>query len=138
MTTKNLSILLDYTDSPINRRNADDMQVWGIEMDFLTVYHLTAPDNVESIKANGIKAYSSRQSYERPAAVYFFADSRDITPVNIDILGLSNGCRVLTVNIPIAEVIKHMVWDGLYNVSFGESYSAVQYLDDVPAAWIVA
>lgn len=134
-----LSDLLWYLDNvPLRQRTPKDPQVYGLSTNALTVYHITAPENVDSIKANGIKAKSSRQSYDRPNAVYFFAARTDINPANIAILGLADGYRVITVTIPFSAVIEHMVWDGLYNATFTSSYSAVQYLGDIPATWITS
>ena len=107
------------------------------EFDFrgLTVYHITSAANIDSIREKGLQARSSRQSYDRPNAVYFFVDKDEVNKDNANILGAEN-CKILKVTIPADAVINKMVWDGLYNVSFG-TYSAVQFLDNVPAEWIV-
>lgn len=107
------------------------------EFDFckLTVYHITNAANIESIRENGLLARSSRQSYDRPNAVYFFVDKSEVSKANAEILGAGD-FKVLKVTIPVEAVISKMAWDGLYNVSF-DTYSAVQFLDNVPADWIV-
>lgn len=130
----NMSDLMWYLgEVPISKRHSNDL-----DFETLIVYHVTKPENTESIKRNGIKASSSRQSYDRPKAVYFFADKDDISKENISILGLSSGYKVVRVRIPAKEVIKHMVWDGLFNATFTTSYSAVQYFGDIPTDWIVS
>jgi hypothetical protein len=103
----------------------------------IVVYHVTAPSKVESIRERGLSALPCRQSYVRPDAVYFFADHDEITPEQVDILGLSSGCKIIKVAIPVDKVIKYMYWDGLYNVSFYTT-SAVQYRADVPPEWIIS
>ena len=129
----NMSDLMWYLgEVPLSKRHNDDLDFSSI-----IVYHVTKPENVAGIKRDGIKAKSSRQSYDRPNAVYFFADKDDITPDNIGILGLSDGYSVIKVRIPAAEVIKRMVWDGLFNATFTASYSAVQFFGDIPTTWII-
>ena len=129
-----LSDLMQYLDTAKfwQRENGD------VDFDNLIVYHLTSPANIEDIKNCGIKARSSQQSYDRPAAVYFFAGKEDITQANVEILGLADGYNIIRVKIPAEKVLENMVWDGLYNVSFETSSTAVQYFDDVPAEWIVS
>lgn len=126
------SELVQYLDQvPTSHR-----KIAHIDFDSLTVYHLTAPKNVANIKANGIEARSSSQSYDRPPSVYFFADPSDITAENIDILGLANGHKTITVTIPAKDILDNMHWDGLYNVTFGTAYSAIQYFGSIPTEWI--
>lgn len=115
---------------PQNRNKCD------FDFNNLIVYHITSAENVVSIRENGIQAKSSRQSYDRPNSVYFFADKNEVNQDNAGILGLSENRQVLRVSIPVDYVINNMQWDGLYNVSF-ETYSAVQYFGDIPADWIV-
>lgn len=114
------------------RQSAQDAGI--INVPSMTVYHVTDAANVASIKANGIKAQSSRQSYDRPEAVYFFAIESEITADTLAILGITNPV-ILTVNIPASEVLTKMQWDGLYNAAFYTA-SAVQYFGNVPASWI--
>ena len=114
------------------RQAAQDAGV--ISVSAMTVYHVTDAANVASIKANGIKAKSSRQSYDRPEAVYFFGISDEIDHDVIAILGITTPV-VLTVDVPAQDVLTKMQWDGLYNTGFGTA-SAVQFLADVPANWI--
>lgn len=125
-----ISQLMQILDQP-DHRNISDIPVGKI-----IAYHLTAEKNVPAIKAGGITAHSSQQSYDRPAAVYFFVDKAEITPANIDILGLSGGCAIIRVAIPAAALLANGHWDGLYNVGFG-TYSSIQYRGDVPKNWIV-
>ena len=118
---------------PLAKRQ--DAQAAGIiNVPGMTVYHVTDAANVASIMANGIKAKSSRQSYDRPEAVYFFAIRDEITADTIAILGIETPV-ILTVNVPASEVLTKMQWDGLYNVAF-YTVSAVQYFGNVPASWI--
>lgn len=118
---------------PLSKRQAaSDAGV--ISVDTMTVYHVTDAANVASIKSNGITAKSSRQSYDRPNAVYFFCIEDEIDADAIAILGIANPV-ILTVDVPAKEVLTKMQWDGLYNVGFGTA-SAVQFLGDVPVSWI--
>ena len=114
------------------RQAAQDAGV--ISVPALTVYHVTDSANVASIKTDGIKAQSSRQSYDRPEAAYFFVIRDEIDGDALAILGIENPV-ILTVNIPAADGLTKMQWDGLYNTAFYTA-SAVQYFDNVPASWI--
>lgn len=100
----------------------------------LVCYHVTEAANVPGIRERGIEARSSRQSFERTPAVYFFLDRGEIDADAIAILGIDEPV-VITVNVPAANVRENMVWDGLYNVGFG-AVTAVQYLASVPTEWI--
>ena len=127
-----ISDLLRDLDDPIGSK-ARDLTTYPD----VTGYHVTRKANADSIVQTGIKAHSSKQSYDRPAAVYMFLDLDDVSIANVDILGLgSEDICVVKVCIPSDYVKRHMRWDALYNVTFGTSYSAVQYLDDIPAEWV--
>lgn len=139
----NMSDLMWFlSEVPFRARKAhlEHGHEFGFAIDFknLIVYHVTKSENIEDIKAHGIKARHSQQSYERPAAVYFFADKNEITQVNLDILGLSKDYKIIRVSIPVENVIESMQWDGLYNVSFETSHTAVQYFGDIPTEWILS
>lgn len=103
----------------------------------IKAYHVTSAANAALIKAQGFKAQSSRQSYDRPPAVYFFLDRDEINEINKAIL-LDNpdDAVVIEVVIPRAEFLAKAHWDGLHNASF-YSRSAIQFFGDVPASWIV-
>lgn len=103
----------------------------------LVAYHVTRAINVDSILASGLRAQTCVQSYERPAAVYLFADRGDITHEVLGILGMDADYVVVEVRIPRQAAIDSLRWDGLFNVSFGLTYSAVQYMGNIPAEWIV-
>lgn len=129
-----LSDLMWYLDQvPFAQRKLED-----VDFATLIVYHVTRSDHVDSIRQHGIRAQRCQQSYERPAAVYCFADRDEITADNLAILGLQSNYKILRVKIPADQVLKHMRWDGLYNVTFGTSRTAVQYLDNIPSSWIVS
>ena len=133
MKIKTVSDLMWYVaEVPMNQRNVSDFDVDGI-----TVFHVTTAENAAAIRKNGFKAQNSRQSYDRPDAVYFFADSSDINAANLSLLGINQDAEVITVRIPISEFANNTKWDGLYNATFNTSYSAIQYLANVPATWIV-
>jgi len=135
---ENLSTILFYIgEVPLSKRDYKGAALLGIDVEgMLEMYHITSQDCVVSIKERGLQAYSTPQgSWDRPAAVYFFADREEISDDLIAILGISNPV-ILTVNIPMREVIEKMVWDGIFNVSFG-THSAVQYRDDIPAEWVI-
>ncbi len=103
----------------------------------IKAYHVTSAANTKQIRSQGLKAQSSRQSYDRPVAVYFFLDRDEINEINKAIL-LDNpdDAVVIEVVIPRAEFLAKAHWDGLYNASF-YSRSAIQFFGDVPASWIV-
>lgn len=122
---------------PMKHRSVSLAKELGIDFQNLVVYHATQSANVDSIKKNGIQARSSRQSYNRPNAVYFFVDGNEITQEVVGILGLSNDYTIIKVAIPVEHVVSKMQWDGLFNVSFGMSSTAVQYMDSIPAEWII-
>lgn len=128
-----LEIAWILAEVPLGKRQAAQ-DAGHIVVTDLTVYHVTDAANVADIQDNGIIAYSSRQSYDRPYAVYFFVVRDEIDADTLANLGIANPV-VLTVNIPAADVLTKMQWDGLYNVAFGTA-SAVQFLGNVPAAWI--
>ncbi len=133
MTDKMAGILQDL-DLQLSVR-----PVSGIEYKSTVAYHVTSASNAEKIKDQGIKAKSSKQSFDRDSAVYFFLERDEINDVNLDILGLANEqYAIIEVVIPADKVEDNMIWDALYNVTFGTSRSAVQYLDNVPANWITA
>ena len=118
---------------PLEKRQAGQKAGYFTVPD-LTVYHVTDAANVASIRQHGLQARSSRQSYDRPAAVYAFVVRDEIDADTIAILGIKNPV-VLTVDVPSEAVLTKMRWDGLYNVGF-YTRTAVQYLDDVPPEWI--
>lgn len=101
----------------------------------LVAYHVTPKSNVASIKANGLQARSSQQSYDRPASVYLFCDPSEISGSIPVLFGQGVECQVLRVSIPVEYVMRQMVWDGLFNSQFG-TYSAVQIFANIPAEWI--
>ncbi len=132
MKIKTVSDLMWYVaEVPMNQRNVSDFDVDGI-----TVHHVTTTENAAMIRNSGFTARNSRQSCDRPDAVYFFVDIADITVENLGILGLNADYAMITVRIPIADFVQNVKWDGLFNATFS-SYSAIQFLGNVPAAWIV-
>jgi hypothetical protein len=89
-----------------------------------------------SINRDGLVACSSRQSYDRPDCVYFFLDHELDSDSNARVLiGDVEQYALVTIIIPKSEIGK-MKFDGLYNMGFDFGYSAIQYFDYVPAAWI--
>lgn len=110
----------------------------GMSIGDVVAYHVTSKAAASEIKKNGLKTRSSKQSYDRPAAVYFFLDIAEIDNANRAILlGDPNDFEIIKVRIPRREFLANTAWDGLYDVSFGESISAIQYLADVPVDWII-
>jgi hypothetical protein len=103
----------------------------------IKAYHVTTAVNADQIKAKGFEARSSRQSYDRPAAVYFFLDRDEIDDDNKRIL-LDNpdDVVIIEVTIPRDEFLTKSQWDGLYNASFGTSRRPIQFFDNVPTDWI--
>lgn len=106
-----------------------------IEIGDVIGYHVTTIDNVEGIKTNGIIARSSRQSYDRPAATYFFMDKDEITEQMIEALVGEEEAIVIEFTIPRSEFLAKAKWDGLHNVSFYTA-SAVQFFGDIKKEWI--
>jgi hypothetical protein len=102
----------------------------------IRAYHVTSSTNATQIKRNGLEARSSRQSYDRPSAAYFFLDRSEIDEESKAILlDDPKDAVVIEVTIPRDEFLAKVKYDGLYNASFN-SYSAIQFLDNVPANWI--
>jgi hypothetical protein len=130
MTNNNMQRMLQNLDIPIAKRRPSDYEnVIG--------FHVTRKNNLKSILELGLTARRSKQSYDRPNAVYLFLEMDEINATNIDILGLANeDLCIVKVNIPAKYVLQYMSWDGLYNVTFGTSRSAVQYLENIPPEWI--
>ena len=128
MINKNLPDLLEVIDTvPAEHRQWDED---------IICYHLTSVDNVDGIRNHGFIPNSSKQSYDRPECVYFFLDHDLDSDSNAHVLiGDVDQYALITLIIPKAEIGK-MKFDGLYNMSFDFGYSAIQYFDDVPAAWI--
>lgn len=100
----------------------------------VTAWHVTESANELSIRRYGIKAASSKQSYDRPAAVYLFVIRDEIDSQTVGVLGIKNPV-ILEVTIPEEEVLTKLRWDGLFNAGFGTA-SAVQFLGNVPPEWI--
>jgi hypothetical protein len=123
---------------PFKNRSMDAAKEFGIDFEKLIVYHVTKSASVDSINNHGIQARSSKQSYDRPESVYFFVDRNEINRSTLDILGLlDEDCTIIKVAIPVKDVVSKMRWDGLFNATFNVSCTAVQYMDSVPAAWIM-
>lgn len=135
MTMSDLMYFLG--EVPRKHRNIESAKQFGIDFSELIVFHVTKRSNLSAIREKGIQARSSKQSYDRPDSVYFFVDRNEINEATLDILGLSNDYVVLKVAIPMKDVISKMQWDGLFNVSFAVSSTAVQYMDSIPAEWII-
>lgn len=123
---------------PMKHRSVEAAKEFGFDFNKLVVYHVTKSTNLDNIKSNGIQARSSRQSYDRPNSVYFFVDRNEISQEVIDILGLSGDYTIIKVAIPVEDVVSKMKWDGLFNASFSVSSTAVQYMDSIPAEWIIS
>ena len=123
----NLSSLLQMIDLvPSEHRNWDS-EIIG--------YHISDVDNLKNIKENGLVAYSSNQSYDRPECVYLFLDN-EIPIKNIPVLlGDVEQYLLIQVKFP-KEDIKKLKFDGLYNVSFDFGYGAAMYFDNLPADYI--
>ena len=130
---KNSDLPWILSEIPLEKRQeAQDAGI--INVTDLVVYHVTSAEREASIRADGLKARSSRQSYDRPSAVYFFVLRHEIDADAIEILGVDDPV-ILTVDIPAQDVLTKMQWDGLYNVAFYTG-SSVQYFGDVPPEWI--
>lgn len=106
--------------------NIGDVKAW----------HITSAPNAPKIREQGIKAQSSRQSYDRPSAVYFFIDKNEVDNESKAILlDDPNDAAIIEVTIPRDEFLSKSRWDGLHNVSFG-TRSAIQFFGDIPSDWI--
>ena len=129
-------ILWLISEVPTDKRNGY-LNHMGSNIGDIKAYHVTTAANADQIKAQGFKAQSSRQSYDRPAAVYFFLDRDEIDNDNKAIL-LDDPADavIIEVTIPRNEFLAKSQWDGLYNASFGTSRSAIQFFDNVPVDWI--
>ena len=129
----NLSdILWLISEVPANQR-----EHMGIQVDDMKAYHVTTKDNAKNIKENGFKMSSSRQSYDRPEAVYFFLELSEINDDTRKIL-FDNPAdtEIIEVIIPRDEFLQKSKWDGLFNVQF-DYRSAIQFFGDVPKEWII-
>lgn len=137
-TAMELSDILYLIDEVPAQKREGFLSYMGQTIGDIKAYHVTSAANAEQIKAQGFKAQSSRQSYDRPAAVYFFLDASEINNDNKAIL-LDNpqDAVVIEVVIPRNEFLAKSKWDGLYNTSFDISRSAIQFFGDVPASWII-
>jgi len=110
----------------------------GMQIGDIKAYHVTSAENAITIRKQGIKAMSSQQSYDRPEATYFFLEKSEINDANKAILLDDPGdAAIIEVIIPRNEFLNKAQWDGLYNVSFGESRSAIQFFGSIPQSWIV-
>ena len=133
-----LSDILYLIDEVPAEKREGFLAYTGQQIGDIKAYHVTSAVNAEQIKSQGFKAQSSRQSYDRPAAVYFFLDANEINSENKAILlDNPNDAVVIEVSIPRDEFLSKSKWDGLYNVSFGTSRSAIQFFGNVPASWII-
>ena len=135
MKTRSYLEEMEILEAPFGQREKY-VKFFGFEVGDLIAYHVTHAENAEGIRQNGIKARTCQQSYERTAAVYLFADRRDMTHDVLDILGFGADCVIFEVRIPRQDVLNKLLLDGLFNGTFGLTYSAVQYLDNIPASWI--
>lgn len=128
-------ILWLVSEVPVDKREGT-LSHMGLTIGDIKAYHITTPNNAKQIKSQGLKAQSSRQSYDRPSAVYLFLDCNEINDDNKAILlDVPKNAEVVEVTIPRDEFLSKTKWDGLYNTSFG-SRSAVQFFDNVPASWV--
>jgi hypothetical protein len=101
-------------------------------VDTVIAYHVTKLNNMEAIKADGIKA---SQCYSRQAAVYMFLDIDDANSNAANITG-SDENAIVAVVIP-ASIAAGLKDDGLYNGTFANSYSASRLeIDTIPTTWI--
>ena len=109
----------------------------GQKMSGIMAFHVTTKESAAKIRKEGLNARRSKQSYDRPEAVYFFLDPSEINEDNKAILleDPSNS-EIISVAIPKKEFLEKTVWDGLYNVSFNKSRTAIQFAGNVPADWI--
>lgn len=133
-----LSDILWLIDEVPAEKREGYLRHMGQQISDIKAYHVTSKAAAAQIKMHGLKAQSSKQSYDRPSAVYFFLDGKEIDDANKAIL-LDNpqDAEVIEVVIPRDEFLSKSKWDGLYNASFGTSRSAIQFFGDVPANWII-
>jgi RNA:NAD 2'-phosphotransferase (TPT1/KptA family) len=106
---------------------------WLQERNISTVvaYHVSKPENAESIKSSGIKRTGC---YERQDAVYMFLDYSDVARNGENVTGCTDFV-VFTVEIP-AEIAATLKDDGLYNGTFKCSRSAARLEQNIPVNWI--
>ena len=129
-------ILWLISEIPADKRE-DNLWYMGQNIGDIKAYHVTTVENARQIKSQGFKVQSSRQSYDRPDAVYFFLELSEIDDRNKAILlDNPNDAEIIEVTIPRDEFLAKSKWDGLYNTSFGTSRSAIQFFDNVPVDWI--
>jgi hypothetical protein len=122
---------------PAEKREAT-LNHMGWKIGDIKAYHVTTSENAANILKNGFVARSSRQSYDRPAAVYFSMELDEINNANkTTLLDDPSDAEIIEVIIPRNEFLKYARYDGLYNASFGTSRSAMQFFSNVPAEWIV-
>lgn len=106
----------------------------------VVAWHITTADRVASIMATGLRATScanwTSNGAERPAAVYMFC-AESVVAANIaHLLDNSSAAAVLRITIP-ARCAGQLRNDNIYNMSVDAAeMSAMQFLGDVPAAWI--
>jgi hypothetical protein len=109
---------------------AEYLQDSGI--DTVLAYHVTKDENVEAIRADGIKATGC---YSRQDSAYIFLDYRDVRDNGENVTGAAE-FTVFTVAIP-AEFAATIKDDGLYNGTFSTSYSASRLEMSIPTSWII-
>lgn len=111
----------------------------------VTAYHVTHKSNVESILSKGLIAkpcHATVYGEARTPAVYLFAAKADTTDKNIRnfLFGdEQDDLVVIKVTIPYNSFDK-IYHDGLFAMSCicdDSSYpSSIQFVDDIPAAWL--
>lgn len=133
ITRENIDVLCGYYSMPMDCPG-----------EFVTAWHVTRRDNVESISRNGLKAnecVAQTFSGPRPAAVYLFACQSDAADANVQavLFGDDADVEILKVRIP-AESFANIADDGLFNASCsledGGYPWAFRHLADIPAEWI--
>jgi len=109
--------------------------------DYFDAYHITSADpdilSNEGIIGTECDYIGRSEGNVRPASVYLFLDSSDISKGLGGINGVPSGEKTVNIvhlKIPIEE-IKRLYWDANYNVTFG-TYSSARIEGSVKPSWI--
>lgn len=132
-----ISILLETLSAPVFQRRAFVNEFGGMA-NAVTCYHVTDAANLTSILQNGLRATECQQGRTtRRAACYLFVDRTDINSDTIKILGIKNPV-VVKATLTGEQLLDKAGYDGMFNATFDCAWSAIQYIDNIPASAIEA
>ena len=135
----NLDILSGYYQ--MSPRGAYDGQ-W--EQATITAYHITEKANAEAILSNGLQAQACKATEfggYREEAVYLFSARQDAYDANMHKFLFDGGSDLVVIKVSIPQThYRHLTDDGIFNTSAicsdGSYPTGMQYLEDIPAAWL--